>query len=238
VVLLPVTLRLLPESPSYAAELPEAPPSGMSLVLRPPYLVITALFCGMTACSFLLIFGMNTWLPQLMRAAHYPVSSSLTSLVLLNVGATVGGFALAAIADRAGSSGPVIACFVVAVAAIATLGFTSSQASVFVILLVGGAVVFGVQGLINVYISSIYPVHARATAIGVALGIGRIGAIAGPAFGGGILAAGLAPQWNFVLFAVPALAGAALAIANRPAVSRWRQTEVAPLAGGTSGPLV
>ncbi|MFF8369975.1 MFS transporter [Streptomyces lydicus] len=61
------------------------------------------------------------------------------------------------------------------------------------------------------YISRTYPVTARASAVGVALGVGRIGAIAGPTLGGWLLAADLAPRWNFILFAVPAVLGAILA---------------------------
>lgn len=219
VVLVPITARWLPESPAYQGKTPrETSPdqhTGMRLVLRPPHLGTTILFCGMVICSFLLIFGMNTWLPQLMQAARYPLGSSLTFLVLLNLGATVGGLGMALVADRVGSKGPVIASFLVAGIAIVALSARTPQVIRYATVLIGGAGVLGVQGLINVYLSRVYPVHARASAIGVALGIGRIGAIAGPTLGGWILAAGFAPRWNFVLFALPALLGALLAIANR-----------------------
>ncbi|GAA1959445.1 aromatic acid/H+ symport family MFS transporter [Amycolatopsis minnesotensis] len=215
-LLLPVAYRWLPESPAYqrksSGERSAPPDGGLRLVLRPPYTGTTILFCVIVICSFLLIFGINTWLPQLMQAARYPLDSSLTFLALLNVGATVGGLAIAVLADRAGSRGPIIACFVVAATAMAALSIRSSSFVLSVIVLIGGAGAFGVQGLINVYIARTYPAHARASAIGVALGIGRIGAIAGPALGGWILAAGFAPQWNFVLFAIPALFGAILTV--------------------------
>jgi AAHS family benzoate transporter-like MFS transporter len=134
-------------------------------------------------------------------------------LTLLNVGATVGGLAIAVLADRAGSRIPIIACFVVAAGAMAALSIRSPLIVLSVIVLIGGAGAFGVQGLINVYIARTYPAHARASAIGVALGIGRIGAIAGPVLGGWVLAAGFAPQWNFLIFAVPAIFGALLTVA-------------------------
>ncbi|NBH02280.1 MFS transporter [Amycolatopsis sp. SID8362] len=228
VVLVPVTLLWLPESPAYQGKTATpARDSGMRLVLRPPYLGTTILFCGMVICSFLLIFGMNTWLPQLMQAARYPLGSSLTFLMLLNLGATVGGLGMAVVADRVGSKGPVIASFLVAGLAIVALSVRTPQVILYATVLIGGAGVLGVQGLINVYLSRVYPVHARASAIGVALGVGRIGAIAGPTLGGWILAAGFAPRWNFVLFALPALLGALLAIANR-AKSPLRNTQDRP----------
>ncbi|MEV0398484.1 MFS transporter [Actinoallomurus sp. NPDC050550] len=216
-LLLPMTYRWLPESPAYQRKshgTQSAPrDGGMGLVLRPPYVGTTALFCGMVACSFVLIFGMNTWLPQLMQAAHYPLGSSLTFLALLNLGATVGGLAIAILADRAGSKGLIIACFVVAAGAIVGLSIKSSSAILYATVMIGGAGALGVQGLINVYIARTYPVYARASAVGVTLGIGRIGAIAGPTLGGWILAADFAPRWNFVLFAMPALLGAILTLA-------------------------
>ncbi|WP_214410270.1 MFS transporter [Sphaerisporangium fuscum] len=217
-LLLAMTYIWLPESPAYRGESSHVRSGprdgGMRVVLRPPYAGTTALFCGMVTCSFVLIFGMNTWLPQLMRAAEYPLGSSLTFLMLLNLGATVGGLAMAVLADRAGSKRPIIACFIVAAGAIAALSIKSSPAVLYPIVMIGGAGAIGVQGLLNVDISRTYPVHARASAVGVALGIGRIGAIAGPTLGGLILAAGLAPRWNFVLFAIPALLGAVLALAD------------------------
>ncbi len=212
-MLLPMAFRWLPESPVYRRKQPGAPDGGLRLVTRPPYAGTTALFCLMVICSFLLIFGINTWLPQLMQAAHYPAGSSLTFLTLLNIGATVGGLAIAVLADRAGSKGPIIACFAVAAGALIALSIKSSTAVLSAIVLIGGAGAFGVQGLINVYLARSYPARARASAIGVALGIGRLGAIAGPALGGWILAANFAPRWNFVLFAIPALLGAVLALA-------------------------
>lgn len=218
-LLVPMAYRWLPESPEYLRNDAEAPSAlrdgGMRLVLRSPYAGTTALFCGMVICSFLLIYGINTWLPQLMQAAHYPLGSSLTFLMLLNLGATLGGLAIAVLADRIGSNGPIIACFLVAAGTVVGLSIKSPTVILYAIAMIGGAGALGVQGLLNTYISRTYPAHARASAIGVTLGIGRIGAIAGPALGGVILAAGLAPRWNFVLFAIPALLGALLAVVSR-----------------------
>jgi AAHS family benzoate transporter-like MFS transporter len=55
-----------------------------------------------------------------------------------------------------------------------------------------------------------YPDELRGTALGWALGIGRIGAVSAPQIGGWLLAAGLGAGSNFVLFAVSALAASLL----------------------------
>ena len=53
----------------------------------------------------------------------------------------------------------------------------------------------------------------RATALGVAAGVGRLGAIAGPLVGGTLVSMGLGHPWGFYVFAVVGLLGA-LALAQ------------------------
>ncbi|MFB7595014.1 MFS transporter [Streptomyces sp. NPDC056160] len=223
-LLLPAAYVWVPESTAYreAVSTPVPAPAsrGVRLVLRPPYLSTTLMFCALAALSFLLVFGMNTWLPQLMQEADYPLRSSQTFLVLLNLGATVGGMGMALLADRAGSKGPVAASFALGAAAIVAMSAGLPLPVLYAIVVLGGCGAVGVQGLINVYVSRSYPVAARASAVGVVLGVGRVGAIAGPALGGRLLAAGLEPRWNFFLFAVPAVLGAALALAVGGRTSR------------------
>ncbi|MBU3866066.1 MFS transporter [Streptomyces sp. 4503] len=214
-LVLPMAYAWLPESTEYQRAVTTSAPApgsrGVRLVLKPPYLTSTLLFSAMAALSFLLIFGMNTWLPELMRTADYPLRSSQTFLILLNLGATVGGLAMALLADRAGSKGTVTASFALGAAAIVGMSAQLPLPVLYGIVILGGCGAVGVQGLLNVYISRAYPVTARASAVGVALGVGRIGAIAGPTLGGRLLAADLAPRWNFILFAAPAVLGALLA---------------------------
>jgi MFS family permease len=57
-------------------------------------------------------------------------------------------------------------------------------------------------------VSRRYPAEARATALGGASGVGRLGAICGPLVGGALLSAGLAYPWGFYAFAVVAALGA------------------------------
>jgi DNA-binding IclR family transcriptional regulator len=80
-----------------------------------------------------------------------------------------------------------------------------------------GADSVATQILVNGYVAVHYPASSRATALGWSLGIGRIGAILGPILGGLVAGSALGYQWNFYVFAVFALLGAAL-IAAVPAV--------------------
>ena len=79
--------------------------------------------------------------------------------------------------------------------------------------------------------SMVYPVSIRATGLGWALGIGRVGSIVGPTVGGLMLATGLDAKHVYYVCIVPALV-AAVAIA----LLRWRP-ESASEAGGAAGRL-
>jgi AAHS family benzoate transporter-like MFS transporter len=76
--------------------------------------------------------------------------------------------------------------------------------------------------IVNVYVTEQYPVASHAAALGSALGVGRAGAILrGLGRRGFLLGAGIALNWNFYLFAVVALAAAALcALVPRSPVER------------------
>ena len=80
------------------------------------------------------------------------------------------------------------------------------------------------------FIASRYPVQIRATAIGAALSVGRLGAILGPLYRSLLLSTGLPLQVLFAAVAAPAVIGAVLVTvmptrrtaADRvPAASPW-----------------
>jgi AAHS family 4-hydroxybenzoate transporter-like MFS transporter len=64
---------------------------------------------------------------------------------------------------------------------------------------VSGVCSIGAQMCTVVYCANFYDTALRSTGIGWAIGIGRIGSIVGPAMGGVLIAAGIAPGTLFVL---------------------------------------
>lgn len=59
--------------------------------------------------------------------------------------------------------------------------------------------------------SKVYPTEIRSTGIGWAIGLGRLGAVAGPAIAGYLIAAGFDMSDNFIFFAVPMAMGGFIA---------------------------
>ena len=189
------------------------PAPGLAAVrslLSPPNLVATLLFWGASFLGLLLIYGLNTWLPQIMREAGYDLGSALSFLLALNLGAVAGTAVAAWIADRRGLKPVSVVAFLAATVTIGALAFEPSLPAIYALLAVAGVGTIGTQILVNAYVGSYYPAGMRATALGWSLGIGRLGAIVGPTLGGYLLDSELGVDVNFWVFAAAGLLGAVL----------------------------
>ncbi|MFJ5264864.1 MFS transporter [Streptomyces sp. NPDC088387] len=171
----------------------------------------TALLWVMCFCALLTVYGLNTWLPQIMRAAQFPLGSALTFLLVFNLGSIVGSVVGGRAADRIGSKPVVAVSFLLGAVSIVLLATRPSTWAIYLLLAVAGHGTIGTQNLINAYVTRYYPAAARSTGIGWALGVGRLGAVLGPTIGGLIIDSGAAWQWNFYLFAAVAVIGLAAA---------------------------
>lgn len=182
--------------------------AGPMALFRRDRLTATLLFGAASFCGLLLVYGLNTWLPQIMRQAGYPLGSALTFLMVLNLGAIVGAIVASILADRYGPKRVTVTAFLLATGCLVVLSQRVDTAVLLVAVAVAGLGSVGTQVLVNGYVAVHYPASVRASALGWALGVGRAGAIVGPLFGGWVLASGIGFEWNFYGFAVPALAGA------------------------------
>ena len=218
VTLVPLAIWLLPESPSFERRRGGGRTrSGVSQLVKGRAAVATALFVVANFCGFLLVVGLNTWLPQLMRGAGYELGSALAFLLVLNVGAIAGGLGGSALADRYGSRWVATVLFAAAVLALALIAVPLPTVVLYLLVFVAGAATTGNQIVVYGYVAAHYPPARRATALGLSSGIGRLGAVTGPLLGGSLLAAGFGLGWNVGVFALVAVVGAlACALVPRP----------------------
>jgi MFS transporter, AAHS family, benzoate transport protein len=225
VILVPLMVKYLPESDHFLrvragledrAATTKPTRNPVSTLFHHGMARSTLAFWITSIMGLLLVYGLNTWLPQIMRAAGYQLGAALALLLVLNVGAVVGLLAAGRVADRFGNRRSTMAWFTLGAIFLALLSIKLPGIGIYISVFLAGVFVFSGQVLVYAYISHVYPTAARGTALGTASAVGRIGAIAGPLIGGVLLTAGIAYPWGFYIFAIVALIGAiCIALVNR-----------------------
>ena len=189
------------------------------------YVLGTLAFWVASFKGLLLVYGLNQWLPTIMRDAGYALGAALAFLLVLNLGAVIGLLVAGPVADRYGSKVVCAGWFAFAAVFLFLLSVQMPLAVTYLAVTVTGIFVFSAQVLLYAYVSKHYPTGSRGTALGWAAGIGRLGAICGPLLGGFLLSAGLAVPWGFYAFAIVVLLGAVfIALVPRSPAEAVRQT--------------
>ena len=241
VLLLPLAIAKLPESPKWLAARGRAgtPAAvaghvGFGALVRPPLAWPTLLLGTMSFGGLLLTYGLNTWLPQIMQGNGYGPNYAMTFLLALNLGAILGGLAASGVADRVGAKRVVASTFVLAAATLALLPLGLPFVVLLVAVALAGVGTIGTQVLIYGLVSNYYPTRARAAGVAWCAGFGRLGGIVGPILGGVLVGAGVGGTTAFYLFAGISLVGALVtSLVPRPA-HLVEELEPAPTAAATS----
>jgi MFS transporter, AAHS family, benzoate transport protein len=221
-VFVPLALRHLPESSWYLRDRAgagkaagagsgaggSAARKSIATLFQPGYRGATVAFWVASFMGLLLVYGLNTWLPEIMRNAGYGLRAGLALLLVFNVGAVLGMLIAGRVGDRIGLRPATILWFLIAMVFLALLAVRLPGVGVYVSVLLAGLFVFSSQVLVFAYVGQRYPTWARGTALGSASGVGRLGAISGPALGSALLTAGIAYPWGFFMFAAVAALGA------------------------------
>jgi len=172
----------------------------------------TLLLWAATVSSFMTLYFIQSWIPKLAVLSGLGEANSIYAGAILNAGSFLGTFAIGWLSSRYRLQRLVIGFFVPAAVALAVFG--SIPMPLVAILSVAFLIGFFLQGGFNgLYplVASTYPPEARSTGLGCAMGVGRIGAVAGPLIGGALLAANTPLPIVFTVFGVPILVAGACA---------------------------
>lgn len=182
--------------------------SAAATLVRAPYLRNSLAIWTTSFMGLLLVYALNTWLPKLMVEANYGLSRGLWFLLLMNVGAIIGLLVAGRVGDRMGLRPAAVLWFVMGAGLLALLAWRMPIAALYPVIFLTGCFVFSAQVLVYAFTAASHPPAIRATALGMAAGVGRVGAIVGPLLGGLLVSYGLGHPWGFFIFAGVGLAGA------------------------------
>ncbi|MGW1027987.1 MFS transporter [Streptomyces sp. NPDC002577] len=151
--------------------------------------------------GLLLVYGVATWLPTLMRSEGYNLGSALTFVVLFNLGGIVGMLVAGRAADRFGAPRISAIWFALTAAGVFLLSVHMPLGVTTLVVFLTGVFLNSAQTMIYATVSIRSVPESRATAVGWTSGMGRFGAVFGPWLGGQLLAADQG-DWGFTAFAL------------------------------------
>lgn len=165
------------------------------------------------------VFSLSSWMPVAVESVGFPRAMAATATALLFTGSAVGGVVGGRFADRFGL-GAVVVLALLGFPAVAALGMLGGAAGLLLpVSFLAGCFAFGGQTCLHGVVGTLYPTNIRANGVGWAIGIAKIGSIAGP-FIAGLLLPRLSGGQLFLAAASPLLVVAVLALALRMAIAR------------------
>ncbi len=174
--------------------------------------------------NLLALFFLMTWLPSILVDAGFLISKAINVSVLFSLGGALGALLLAQLMSKYGSRQMLTMFFFLAafLCAVVVRLVGSSPSFLMLVIFLSGFLTISAQIGMNATAAGIYPTDIRATGVGWALGIARVGAIAGPVIGGVLASWRLDIQGYFLIFGlllmVAAVAIALLQFDDKPAM--------------------
>jgi AAHS family 4-hydroxybenzoate transporter-like MFS transporter len=190
--------------------------------------LVTLLLWIVFFMSLLELYFLSNWLPTVLNDLGASISTAAVIGAMFQVGGVAGTFALGSIIDRFSFRALALVYFIAvfAVAAIGQLGH--SAALVTSAIFVAGFCIVGGQIAANALTAAFYPTSVRATGVGWALGMGRIGSIVGPLVGGVLLGLKWSAGELFMTAAFAALCAALAAFSLGRLALDWAEAASAP----------
>ena len=182
---------------------------------------ISALFCGGRALCTLLLWAINLlnllatyflllWTPAILHRAGASPSAAMAAALIFSLGVIASPALTATIVHRVGLERVLIVTLASGASCILAIGVLNPPFLSLVGLVFGAGIGSGSQAGVNALSALTYPPGIRATGAGWALGLGRIGGVAGPLLGGALLSNGLTGQQIYAVASVPAFGAAVL----------------------------
>ncbi len=187
---------------------------------------ITILVWAILFLSLGSIIFVVSWLPTIMKANGLSLSNAVLLPSMFSLGGIFGSLLIGRCIDRIGTYLTLSTSFLLAGVAMALYGpLGHSLSGLLVVAAVSGVFLVGAQAGMNALVASMYPADLRATGLGAALGVGRLGSVIAPAIGGWMVGAHWQATTVFYTVAASQVAAAILVVLAQSSERRRRATQ-------------
>src|SRR5262249_37540400 len=142
---------------------------------------ITVLIWVIFFTNIMELYFITSWLPTTLNAQGISVQAAVIATVLVQVAGAGTAFVVGPLVDRYGPQWILPMVFLLGAICIGAMGLVGSSVAIAMVTAFGiGIGTVGAQNGNNGVAAKFYPTEIRATGVGWALAVGRIGSILGP----------------------------------------------------------
>ncbi|MGY8632008.1 MFS transporter [Bradyrhizobium sp. 14AA] len=186
------TLERLGVNHAISVEVPtgEKVEGGLAQLFAGRMRVVTPLLWVAFIADLMVYYFIFGWTPLLLGAAGAAPDKAALATTMFSLGGALSGIVLGTPVDRLGPRIlPLL--FLAAMALVVPIGALATSSFLNYVAFGAGFALLGLQYALNAIAGGLYPTQCRSQGVGSALGVGRIGAIAGSLGGGVLVSAGL-----------------------------------------------
>jgi len=185
---------------------------GMWQLLDEKYVKTTLTLWAAFLFCFTTLYFLMSWIPKLMEDSGFDAVVGLRAFFLFNLGGVIGIYLMGWMSTKWKLTNLICILSVASAAGMIIFALVPNNLNLMLSLtfVIGILQQGGFTGLYGAAAKA-YPTRIRSTGIGWGIGLGRIGAVVGPAVAGYLIAGGLSMSANYFIFAIPMAIGGIIA---------------------------
>ena len=186
--------------------------STLLLLVAPAHRRVTLTLWTTFFLCFAALYFLMSWIPKLMVDAGYGEAVGRDAFFLFNFGGVLGIYLLGGLSTHFKLTNLIFGLLALSAAGMVIFALAPAEKNLLLIMIfiVGLCQQGGFTGLYSAAAKA-YPTEIRSTGIGWCIGLGRSGAVIGPAAAGYLIFFGFDMSANFIVFAVPMAIGGFIA---------------------------
>ena len=188
-LLVPLLMFRLPESQAFSAQQQDTP-MPLRAIFAPETASATLLLWLCYFFTLLVVYMLINWLPMLLVDQGFSASQASGVMFALQMGAALGTLMLGALMDKLSPLSMSLLIYSGMLASLTALGVANSFSLMLISGFIAGMFATGGQSVLYALAPLFYRTEIRATGVGTAVAVGRLGAMSGPLLAGKMLALG------------------------------------------------